>query len=141
MKITIKNLQKKIPIHPIRIKKAILKVLESEGKHLSGNISVCFVNNKKIKELNSRFHARPEVTDVLAFDLRNALDKGKLFADIAISTDKAKENAEIFDTSNQQKLDLYAVHGVLHLLGYNDSTPKKKARMREKECQFIKLKQ
>lgn len=98
------------------------------------------MNNKKIKELNSKFHARPETTDVLAFDLSSGLKKEGILADIVISADKAAENAGIFATSVQQELGLYAIHGVLHLLGYDDSTPQKKARMRFKECQFIKLK-
>lgn len=107
---------------------------------MTGDISVCFVNNKKIKELNLKFHARPEVTDVLAFDLRNTLDKDRMLADIAISADVAAENAGIFSTPVQQELELYAIHGVLHLLGYDDSTSGKRAQMRKIECQYIKPK-
>jgi probable rRNA maturation factor len=140
VKITIKDLQKKVSIRPIRIKKAILRVLASEGRGKAGDITVCFVNNKEIKRLNAEFHAKDEPTDVLAFDLNAPGEKTKISADIAISADAAVENSSIFGTTVDRELELYAIHGILHLLGYDDRTAKKRAVMQRKECLYIKPK-
>ena len=137
-KITIKNLQKKIPIYPTRIKTAVLKVFACESKDLSLDITVSFVNDKKIRELNRKFLSINCPTDVLAFDLSASGDKNNLTADLIISTDTAAKNAKIYGSSTQSELRLYAIHGALHLLGYDDRTLKDSNLMREKECQYIK---
>jgi probable rRNA maturation factor len=67
----------------------------------------------------------------MAFDL--SAEKNKICADIIISCDTAVKNARIFKTSPQRELKLYVVHGILHILGYDDHTPSQKALMRKKE--------
>lgn len=132
--IIIRNLQKKIPIYPKRIKKAILKVLSGEGITKKVELTVCFVNDAAIKKLNKKYHKRDKTTDVLAFNLGA---KDKILADIAISADTAEKNAEIHDTDVQYELSLYAVHGVLHLLGYDDHTKPQSKLMRRKEEAYV----
>ena len=58
--------------------------------------------------------------------------------DLVISADTAAKNAKIYKSSTQSELSLYAIHGALHLLGYDDHTLKDSNLMREKECQYIK---
>jgi probable rRNA maturation factor len=149
VKITIKNFQKKIPINPIRIKKTILKVLSKEdaspvrntksstrrnkisnGARKSGEITICFVNDKKIKELNAKFLHKNSPTDVLVFDMQTS-------ADIIISTDTAVRNSRIFKTTRFYELHLYLVHGLLHLLGYDHSNPRQRQLMRQKEKEYV----
>lgn len=137
MKVIIKNFQKKIPINPKRIKKTILKVLSSEGKGKPGEITVCLVNDKKIKELNLKYLHINRPTDVLVFDLAKPRDTGRIFADIIISADTAKRNAAYFKTSPLDEVNLYAAHGVLHALGYNDVTAKERALMHKKEKAYV----
>jgi len=67
---------------------------------------------------------------VIAFDL--SLDKKKILADIAISTDTAIRQAKIFKTSPLYETYLYVVHGVLHIIGYRDATFKQRKLMDEK---------
>jgi probable rRNA maturation factor len=156
VQITIKNFQKKIPIYPKRIKKTILKILSKEGFKNSGAITVCFVNERKIKELNLEYHHKNAPTDVLAFDLsdkkiafsdnsnvrfsvvRKVLytflhHKGNLSADIVVSTDAAIQNAKSFKTTPFYELNLYVIHGILHLLGYDDKNKKNSLIMHKKE--------
>lgn len=137
MKIIIKNLQDKIPIYPKRIKKAILKTLSEEGVKKSGEITVCFLNNKEIKELNLMYLGKNISTDVIAFD--NSLDSKSaiLLGDIAVSTDMAIRNARAFKTTPFYETYLYVVHGVLHLLGYDDRTPKERKIMQDKACRIL----
>ncbi|MFH1458118.1 MAG: rRNA maturation RNase YbeY [Candidatus Omnitrophota bacterium] len=94
----------------------------------SGEITVCFVNDKKIKELNLRYLQKNEPTDVLAFDS----------GDIVVSTDAAIRNAKIFETERLYELYLYIIHGVLHLSGYDDKTPKLKKKMDKKTKEIFK---
>jgi probable rRNA maturation factor len=139
VKIIIKNLQKRIPLlHPyrLRIKKAILKAFSLEGIKKSGEITVCFVNDKKIKELNLKYRGRNSPTDVLVFDLTEK-DKN-LNADIVISTDTAISNARIFKSKPLSELYLYVIHGVLHLLGYDDKNKKDRLIMQKKEKQLCR---
>lgn len=133
MKINIKNLQKKIPLnHPIRqtIKKAALNTLALKKTKKSGEITLCFLNDARIKKLNSFYLHKNIPTDVISFDLSR--EKNELFADIVISTDTAMRNARIFKTTPLSELCSYTIHGILHLLGYRDHTKKNRQLMEKK---------
>ena len=134
MQITIKSFQKKIPVYPKRIKKTILKILSKEGLKKSGAITVCFVNERKIKKLNLKYHNKNAPTDVLTFDLS---DKKNLLADIVVSTNAAIQNAKSFKTTPFYELNLYVIHGILHLLGYDDCTQKQRQLMHRKEREYV----
>jgi probable rRNA maturation factor len=139
VKIIIRNLQKKIPISPrtsARIKKALLKACASEGIKKSGEITVCFVNNQEIKELNLNYLGRNNPTDVMVFDTSASLS---INADIVISTDTAVSHAKIFKTTPLYELYLYVIHGLLHILGYDDETKKDRLIMRKKEASLLNL--
>jgi len=137
VKIIIKNFQKKIPINPKKIKETILKVLSQEDTKKSGEITICFVGDLKIKELNLRYRHRNSPTDVLVFDILESKNPNRIFADIVISTDTAIQNAGIFKTTPLYELYLYIVHGMLHLLGYDDRTRKQRQLMRQKEKEYV----
>lgn len=141
MKITVKNLQKKIPISPKRIKEAILEALSSQDIKKSGEITVCFVNDKKIRELNLKYHHRDASTDVLAFDISAPGINRGMFADIVVSTGTAVRNAKIYNTSPLYEAYLYTIHGVLHLSGYRDSSIRERKSMQAKaELALARLK-
>ncbi|MFA5411563.1 MAG: rRNA maturation RNase YbeY [Candidatus Omnitrophota bacterium] len=135
MKITVKNLQKKIPVNPKRIKKTILNVFSGEGRKGPGEITVSFVTDKKIRGLNSAYCGKNVPTDVLAFDISGPKG-GHFVADIIISADTALRNAGIFKTRPACELNLYAIHAALHLLGYDDSTLRQRRLMRKKEKKY-----
>ncbi len=137
MKIIIKNFQKKVPINLKRIKKTILKILSLECTKKSGEITVCFVNDKKIKELNLKYRHKNTPTDVLVFDILESKNSNHIFADIVISTDTAIRNARIFKTTKFYELNLYLIHGTLHLLGYDDHGLKQRQLMRQKEKEYV----
>lgn len=59
--------------------------------------------------------------------------------DIVISTDAVIKNARIYKTTHPQELMLYVVHGILHLLGYDDHAEKDIRRMRKKESELMGL--
>lgn len=130
MNITILNLQKKVFIRAPEIKKAVLRSLSLEGVKKSVNLNVLFCSDKEIKELNLLYRGRLTSTDVLSFE--NFSDERLIVADIAISTDTAIRNAKIYKTSPVYEVYLYVIHGLLHLLDYDDKTAKERDRMQQR---------
>jgi probable rRNA maturation factor len=102
-------------------------------------LSLAFVSDRTIRSLNRRFLKRNHVTDVLAFDYREKGKRAKrLEGEVIISTDTAVRQARKFGTGVKQELTLYIIHGILHLLGYDDHRPKDIKRMRAKEQKILK---
>lgn len=137
LKIVIRNLQNKVPLNSQGIKRTILKTISSEKVKKSGEITLSFVNDQEIKGLNLRYRGQNNPTDVLAFDISRPSDPKNIFADIVISTDTAIRNACIFKTSKLYELHLYLIHGLLHLLGYDDKTQRQRKIMDEKAAYIL----
>ncbi len=137
VRVTVKNLQKKVSLRPREIKKIINKVLREEKAGIKGEISVSFVNDYLIRKLNKKYLKKDSPTDVLAFNIGDIKEKNKLYADILISTETALRNAKIFKTTPDYELKLYSVHGILHLLGYDDHSLKDKKIIRKKELRYV----
>ncbi len=138
MKITIINLQSKVPVNSKKVVKTVRKVLSQEGIKKSGEITISFVNDRKIKKLNLKYLGKNNPTDVIAFDITEPKAREKIFADIVISTDRAIYNAATFKTTPLFELYLYVIHGVLHILGYDDHNNKDKLIMRKREAGLLK---
>lgn len=107
----------------------------------SAEISVRFVDNEQIKELNSEFRDIDKATDVLSFPLgengvydHNPATGAALLGDIVISMQRAMEQAEEYGHSLDREVAFLTVHSMLHLLGYDHVNGGLEAlRMREKE--------
>jgi len=141
VKITITNLQNKIRISQRLISSSAKIILSAENcpqKRLSLTIST----DKKIRELNRRFLGKDCATDVLAFSFvegkLSKINPYSLLGDVIVSADTAFSNAEIYKTSPREELILYIIHGILHLLGYDDITPAKRRLMRKKERYYLR---
>ncbi|MFH1594078.1 MAG: rRNA maturation RNase YbeY [Candidatus Omnitrophota bacterium] len=117
---------------------AALNVLRKFKRH-DAIIDITYVSNREIKALNSRYMHRRSATDVLSFLLEagSPCKRRALLGDIYISSDMAHENAGQFITSYSRELLLYTVHGVLHLLGFDDKTVAQKAKIRRLEDKFL----
>lgn len=137
VEITVRNLQKKIPVRPKEIKKAVLDAISREKYKGHVNITVCIVTDKEIRELNLYYSGRDSATDVLAFDTSWPDKPGQLSADIIISSDTALRNSKVYKTSLDFELNLYAIHGVLHMLGYDDNTPRLRNKMHKRANQIL----
>ncbi len=86
--------------------------------------------------MNRKFHRQDRPTDVLAFDLGDG-SRNSLAADIVISTDTAVRNARIYGTTPEYEAGLYCVHGLLHILGYDDHSTSDTQVMRKKERLYV----
>jgi len=136
VKITVRNLPRKTLLAPGRIKKLALEVLSSEGIKKSGEIALYFVNDRNIRLLNAKYLGTNSPTDVIAFDISGP--GGYLCADVVICVDRARANAGIFNTSLRHELYLYAIHGILHLLGYRDRSARERKAMAIKSNRLLK---
>lgn len=97
------------------LKKIIKKILESEKKTRC-HINLVFVDNEKIKQINTDFRLKNSETDVISF---NYNEKRYFGGDVFISVDAAKNNAKKYGVDFEQEILRLVAHGVLHVLGYN----------------------
>lgn len=118
-----------------RVAKAVLKALEKDNVELN----IVFLSNQKIRALNRAYLGRDKATDVIAFPAgkgpgsRVTGHGPRFLGDIAISSDKAAENSGAYGLTLMEEAALYVIHGILHLLGYDDTTKKARDAMRRKE--------
>ncbi|MFJ7826827.1 rRNA maturation RNase YbeY [Psychrobacillus sp. NPDC096623] len=120
----------------------VSKVLHSAGEQLSvregSEVSVTFVTNDAIQEINKTYRNKDVPTDVISFameemgegeiEIMNA-DIPTLLGDIIISVQRATEQAESYQHSFERELCFLAVHGFLHLLGYDHGTEEQEKEM------------
>ncbi|MGM9879597.1 MAG: rRNA maturation RNase YbeY [Bacilli bacterium] len=105
------------------IKKYVKKCLKEE-KVKGASFNIILTTNKKIKELNTKYRNIEKETDVISFALEDEKEenfflKERVLGDIYISVDKAKSQSEEYGHSLKRELSFLAVHGLLHLLGYD----------------------
>lgn len=116
-------------------------VLEQEGFKGYATIDLVLCNDPTIRELNRRFLDRDNPTDVLSFLLSEGDERAEqgLTGEIIISVETAVRNAKRFRQTVEEELIRLAIHGTLHLLGYEDSTQAQRAAMMRKERQYLEL--
>jgi len=136
LKIAVKNLQKKVLLHPEQIKRLIKKILKEEKVRFNGEITVSVVTDNLIRKLNKLYSNKDMPTDVLAFNTAERFNKGGFIADIIVSSDTALYNCRLYGTPVLAELNLYITHGLLHLLGYNHNFSCKGKIMRAKERKY-----
>lgn len=99
-----------------------------------GQINIVLTTDSQVLELNKKYLSREYFTDIITFDYtENQVVAGDLF----ISVTRVKENSMKFKVSYKQELKRVIVHGVLHLLGYGDSTENDRALMRKMEDHYL----
>ena len=129
--IEINNLTE-VKVDEIFIKKAAQIVLKGE-KEKNINLSIAFVGQKRIRELNKKYRGKNRVTDVLAFPEREIG-----LGEIIICIRKVKKNARRFSSDFKTELSRVLIHGILHLLGYNHEESEKMAKkMMEKQEYYL----
>ena len=108
-------------------------VAESEAKRL-GDISVIFCSDNYILDVNIKYLKHDYYTDIITFDY---CEGNRLSGDLFISIDSVRENAAFYGTEFADELNRVIVHGVLHLIGYDDHTEEDSAVMRAKENYYL----
>ncbi len=119
-----------------RLNNAWLKlVAESEVRKL-GNINIIFCSDNYILDVNMKYLQHDYFTDIITFDY---CEGNVLSGDLFISVDSVRENSVFFKTEFADELNRVIVHGILHLIGYDDHTPEDQKIMREKENYYLEL--
>lgn len=135
MKIEIANLNENLSLDEEALKKLLTKVLQRGGEKRA-RVSVALVDDKTMAGLNRRYLGRRGPTDVLAFPFDQG-PAGKDLGEIVISVETARKVARRRKKSIKQEIYLYAVHGLLHLLGFDHKTPREAKEMRKKEIEAL----
>jgi probable rRNA maturation factor len=99
-------------------------------------ISITIVGDDEIKRLNSSFLNRKAVTDCISFDLSDDEEGPKLF-DLIVNGEMAVRQADLRGHSSEAELALYITHGLLHNLGFDDSTETQARKMHEAEDEIL----
>ncbi|GAA0362602.1 rRNA maturation RNase YbeY [Bacillus horti] len=112
-----------------------------------GEVSISFVNDQEIQEINKTYRMKDQPTDVLSFPMYEAdeeeievtdLDEPLLLGDIVISIPRAKDQAEEYGHSFERELGFLTIHGFLHLLGYDHGTEQEEKEMFDRQEEILK---
>ncbi|WP_313756365.1 rRNA maturation RNase YbeY [Tissierella sp.] len=143
MEVYIDNRQDKVQIEEeinIIIEKVAREVLSLENASLDCEISVSFVDNEEIRELNREYRGVDKDTDVLSFPMEDefVVEGLILLGDIIISLERALEQSKDFGHSLYREVAYLTAHSIFHLLGYDHMDEEEKNIMREKEKEVMK---
>lgn len=117
-----------------------------EGIEEGSEVSLTFVDNEKIREINREYRNKDSATDVISFAMEEmgvgemmivGAEMPRVLGDIIISVTRAKEQAEEFGHSFMRELGFLAVHGFLHLLGYDHMTTEDEQEMFSKQKDIL----
>lgn len=112
-------------------------VAESEIKRI-GDVNIIFCSDSYILDVNIKYLGHDYFTDIITFDYC----EGKVLSgDLFISLDSVKENSIFYNTDFNQELNRVIVHGLLHLIGYDDHTDSDISMMRSKEDYYLSLRE
>jgi probable rRNA maturation factor len=134
--ITVRNLQRKIPLNVTALQnlaaRAVHHCLQLHKRRRTElsklhEVFVWLISDRRMSQLHRQFLEEAGITDVLTFQ------HGEIF----ISVETAKRNAHIFATSLIRELQLYIVHGLLHLHEFDDRTPAEARKMKRTQEKIL----
>ncbi len=124
------------PENPESVKIWLKDVIRDERK-VEGDIIYILTSDEHLHAINTDFLQHDTFTDIITFG--TSLDEKIISGEIYISIDRIKENAGRLNQPVQNELSRVMVHGILHLIGYDDKTVQEKAEMTAKEDYYLNL--
>ncbi|RME88802.1 MAG: rRNA maturation RNase YbeY [Planctomycetota bacterium] len=135
IEITNHQTKTEIPLKEIKNEfERVMEKLEIQDKE----ISLVFVDNQEIQGLHQQFLGINEDTDVLSFPLADN-PEDPFLGEIVVSAEKAEEEAKSRGHSFKEELLLYSIHGLLHLLGYDDHKEEDRKEMEETQLSLLRF--
>ncbi|MBR4821600.1 MAG: rRNA maturation RNase YbeY [Bacteroidales bacterium] len=121
--------------HKLLNNKWLKFVAESEVRKL-GEIGIIFCSDNYILDVNMKYLQHDYFTDIITFDY---CEGNTLSGDLFISVDSVRDNADFYGTEFEDELNRVIVHGLLHLIGYDDHSESEQKMMRSKEDYYLSL--
>nr|WP_316246597.1 rRNA maturation RNase YbeY [Sutcliffiella horikoshii] len=131
----------------VDIKNLLIFAAEKESIQTGAELSVTFVDNDRIQEINREYRDKNQPTDVISFAMEEMgegeikihydEDAPRMLGDIIISIPKAEEQAEEYGHSVKRELGFLALHGLLHLLGYDHENESDEKVMFDKQKEIL----
>lgn len=130
----------------IEIEKLLNYAAVNENVQDGSELSVTFVSNERIQEINREYRDKDRPTDVISFALEEmgegeleivGEDIPRILGDIIISIPKAREQAEEYNHSFMRELGFLTVHGFLHLLGYDHMNENDEKQMFDRQRELL----
>lgn len=115
---------------------AARRVIEGEQAQVE-YLAIILSDHETVLELNRTYLEHDYRTDVLSFDLSESEDPAVIDGEVYVDLDTAMERHAEFGASFEDEVARYTVHGILHLLGYDDATPEAKAAMHALEDRYL----
>ncbi|WNF21762.1 rRNA maturation RNase YbeY [Mesobacillus jeotgali] len=128
------------------IEKLLNYAASQENVQDGSELSITFVSNERIQEINREYRDKDRPTDVISFALEEmgegeleivGEDIPRILGDIIISIPKAREQAEEYNHSFMRELGFLAVHGLLHLLGYDHMNEQDEKQMFDRQKEIL----
>ncbi len=135
-KISIENVYPNVPFKKQTIKYVASFVL-TEERVLNAKITIILVDDKYIKRLNQEFLRKDTTTDVISFNLEDKTDtqkEGEIYANV----EQIMRQSDDFAVTFKAEFYRVLIHGLLHLIGYNDQTSEDRQTMTKKEDYYLK---
>lgn len=110
-------------------------VAESEIRRI-GDVNIIFCSDNYILDINLKYLRHDYFTDIITFDY---CEKNILSGDLFISIDSVRENSVLYNSDFDDELHRVIVHGILHLIGYDDLTDEEQNIMRQKENYYLDM--
>jgi probable rRNA maturation factor len=137
-KIEITDLQDHVRLDKKMILQVVRRVIKEEGRSAK-SLSIVLTDNRHIRDLNHEYLGRDGITDVISFPLEDLdwpgghCSNGGINGEIIASAEQAVQQAQTTNTDPRAELMLYLVHGLLHLMGYDDRKPDQARQMHARE--------
>lgn len=118
-----------------KISNWILETFQKEGISKKITMSIIFNSDESLLEINKQFLNHDYYTDIITFPIEET--ETELEAELYISIDRVKENAEDFGITFENELQRVIIHGTLHLCGFGDKSESEEKLMRQKEDEHL----
>lgn len=134
MKVFVYNSQKKLPIKKLQVRKIAQKVVVFEGHPYYDEVAIHFVDREKICALHEQFFQDPSPTDCISFPMSGDEPfEYRMLGEVFVCPEVGIEYVDKHGGNYYNEITLYVVHGLLHLLGYDDIERKDRTLMRGAE--------
>ena len=118
---------------------AWLKLVAEQEGYTLGDVTYIFCSSEVHRKMNIDFIGHDYFTDIITFDYSDLKGEGVVSGDIFIDVDTVADNARIYGATKRDEMLRVVVHGVLHLCGQKDKTPRAEKQMHRKEDKYIAL--